>query len=532
MTEKLTADQAPSSQGFWVLLLACLWPFLSLLQDHHGLLTFAGIARLFAVSCFLMVLAFCSLFFLQKMTKQPFQPLALGMVSFILLFFMFADFEPVVGIWKYMVLLLCLPLISGWFGRNDKFSIIFSISIVVPILYVFVIASYQVVVTRVINVDTMANGAKKGGLAEAKSVTPLLRDQASAPVLKPNVYFILVDGYPRTDIQKKIFKLDSQPLLTLMQQAGYRVQKDAKSNYVVTHVSLSSMMEADYITTDTYGPSPALSLAFYDKITGGGQVVQKFKKIGYRYYHLGGRVYSISACSDHADECLNQSMPLLKFMDIALLKKTPLQIWMKEILAFSGSDRPTNLEDLMMALDDLKRDKDTEPFFLFAHTIPPHAPYLYTKSCEERDEKLSLFESLNTDTMAPYREGIICVNQQLERLVNKISKQDPTAIVVIQSDHGSHFNVNWFAKLDEWSDLALQERFSILSAIKAPKTCQSMLFDDWVAVNTFRFVFACLTQTEPRYLDPAFYTTTYAIDAVDHGKVFRYDAIPAERSNQ
>ena len=91
-------------------------------------------------------------------------------------------------------------------------------------------------------------------------------------------------------------------------------------------------------------------------------------------------------------------------------------------------------------------------------------------------------------------DQIQCTNTQALRLLDRLGRTDPDALVIVQADHGSAFLQPFAQPVHRWTREQVVERFSILSAIKLPSPCEGMeVPDDLTSVNTFRIVFACLT---------------------------------------
>jgi hypothetical protein len=111
-----------------------------------------------------------------------------------------------------------------------------------------------------------------------------------------------------------------------------------------------------------------------------------------------------------------------------------------------------------------------------------------------------------------------CENSQTERLVDVLGKFNPEAIIVLQGDHGSAFEVDWSAPLAKWSKTSISERSSYLNLIRAPEDCKQWLTGPLGQINTARFVLACLEGRAPQYLPEVTYLSTYSED-VDKGLI-------------
>ena len=63
----------------------------------------------------------------------------------------------------------------------------------------------------------------------------------------PNVYFIILDGYPRNDILKKHVNFDNSEFTNMLEQRGFHIAKNSFANYSFSGLSISSTMNMDYI---------------------------------------------------------------------------------------------------------------------------------------------------------------------------------------------------------------------------------------------------------------------------------------------
>ena len=63
----------------------------------------------------------------------------------------------------------------------------------------------------------------------------------------PDVYFLIVDGYARQDTLHSVFEMDNAPFLGFLQEHGFFVASDARSNYAQTGLSVSSTLNLNYV---------------------------------------------------------------------------------------------------------------------------------------------------------------------------------------------------------------------------------------------------------------------------------------------
>jgi hypothetical protein len=65
----------------------------------------------------------------------------------------------------------------------------------------------------------------------------------------PDVYFIIVDGYARADTLRRVYDVDNGPFVQFLEDKGFYVAQDARSNYAQTGLSVASTLNMEYVDT-------------------------------------------------------------------------------------------------------------------------------------------------------------------------------------------------------------------------------------------------------------------------------------------
>jgi len=105
-------------------------------------------------------------------------------------------------------------------------------------------------------------------------------------------------------------------------------------------------------------------------------------------------------------------------------------------------------------------------------------------------------------------------------LISYLDKNDPSAIIIIQSDHGPRtISSNLFQATDFDGDVYLDNEISILNTIKSPKKCDKWLKNNLGPINTIKFILGCLKQEEPIYLEEK----TFIGDTEDFGNIKEFN---------
>ena len=236
-------------------------------------------------------------------------------------------------------------------------------------------------------------------------------------------------------------------------------------------------------------------------------VLSTFRQLGYRVLFANQAGTPTDACEPY---CLSGQQHLT-FQQVELLKMTPLY-------ALAARFRPDIWQDLtqfyqknpLSVVQQIPADVP-EPFYLHAHILAPHPPFIYRADCSIRDEfrfeldpGVELFGT-GEEMYRQYVEQLSCVNDLVRQTVVEIQDRDPDAIIIFQGDHG-------LGKLEAGypSHKSMQARYGILNAWHLPDRCAGYLYDGITPVNTFRLVFACLNGTEPNFVpDRLFENSSY-----------------------
>jgi hypothetical protein len=335
--------------------------------------------------------------------------------------------------------------------------------------------------------------------------------------IAPNIYWIVLDGYPRQDVLKEDFSFDNSDFIQSLDALDFTVLGKSRSNFPATINSISSTVNTDY-TVEGEGErlKPVAMEQMYPMVRGTNRTVSRLKTAGYSYVHFQNGYDSLTACASDAPRCVRGNFGLDE-MDVAILSNTPiidfiLQRQQSMPFAWGGVD------DLTFQLTAVQ--SAPSPFFLYAHVLVPHPPIRFTADCGFRPADPDLGRWIAPNRPA-FLDQLRCTNAQTLTLLGKIVESDPGALIILQSDHGTAFRGQTKRSPAEWSDADLHERFGVLNAMRLPKQCRALPAEDITLVDTYPLVFACLTggAFEPRH--PRFFVTPYD-DMPDFGQAVEF----------
>lgn len=305
----------------------------------------------------------------------------------------------------------------------------------------------------------------------------------------PDIYFIVLDGYARSDVMKELFDFDNAPFLDRLERRGFFIARNSTSNYCQTRLSLASTLNAEYLDGLMDLSSPDL-LPITDLIRD-NLVRKSLRPLGYRFVSFSTGFEP----TDFPDsDIFYQPRPGNPEFSQILLEMTPVDAWRSRV---NKSDRYSAQRDrVLFLLDRLPEVASIQgPTFTFAHLLAPHPPFIFGPNGEDvsprwearQDGRAQRTHAERFGTpeyfRAGYRDESAFLTARVERAVERILASSPEPpIIVLQSDHGSWLRYH----PDDAEKTDLRERFGILNGIYTAGRQIPGLTDSMTSVNTFR----------------------------------------------
>jgi hypothetical protein len=319
-----------------------------------------------------------------------------------------------------------------------------------------------------------------------------------------NVYYLILDAYGGAYSLGTALGFDNSAFLARMGAHGFREVSSESSNYLQTSQTLSGIFSLDYPQTE----DPRTwqdAYTVYNATLEGADPPQLLAELQAQGYATWFSATYIGGCPLRHVRCLGNSSRVdsaymtQTFLESTLLGRAArrLNLARRDALAPVGA----NLGRLTAG---------GRPFFVFAHHLAPHAPYFTDRHCELRSVWPQLWQK-QSDEKAGYLESVECVNRKAEQLVDRILAVDRSALIVLQSDHGSGLFMDWDAPMTSWDQKAVRDRASFLNLVRAPAECQRWLDRRLGQINTARFVAACVSGRAPDYLPEKTYLSSYTL---------------------
>jgi len=377
--------------------------------------------------------------------------------------------------WMYGWIFLTLLLVSltAWKWRWHRTLNILSVSLVVAALGQICYGIFQ---------------SKQ--LLSQKATT--IRPEASVKKDLPDIIYIILDGYGRSDALKRALNFSDNAFVEGLEKRGFYVAKDSKANYCQTELSLASSLNMDFI--------PVLLPKVTSIESDRGPLSDIIDKNAAAEY-LRGKGYVFGAITSQFPPIQFESADVnmrtrtgMTLIETALIQMTPLGID-EYTLNSMFSERRSTMKNQFDALTSLSASS-TNPRFVVVHILAPHPPFVFGPNGEEISNKGPFGYWDGSDFMdhigtpEDYRKGYIGqaeymgkrVLQAVDTLVSG-SKTKP--IIMIQGDHGSKM------RLDQGSleKTDVNECFPNLNAYFVPESIQKTLYPGITPVNSFRVLF-------------------------------------------
>lgn len=270
--------------------------------------------------------------------------------------------------------------------------------------------------------------------------------QADSSVLRltastqpPDIYYIILDGYGRSDILKNEYGFDNSDFLDGLRGLGFEIAECSQSNYAQTQLSLASSLNLNYIDalSDRFVPGSDDRTGL-DTLIHHSVVRESLESAGYNTVAFATGFLATELAD--ADYFLSPERSLRAINEFEyLLMETTLARLLQDSNRFgiqaAGSERFR--ERTLFVLDHLgDLSYIPGPKFVFAHIIAPHPPYVFGPTGGPV-EAAEVGGTQTREGASRYRDQAIYIsNRILEVMPQIIASSATPPIIVIQGDHG------------------------------------------------------------------------------------------------
>ncbi len=312
---------------------------------------------------------------------------------------------------------------------------------------------------------------------------------SSDPSNRPDVYYIILDGYSRADVIQKYLNYDNTPFINQLRDLGFVIPPCSRSNYNATHTSITSSLNMEQIPTifrwaEEQGMSPENVWGFLIH----SQVRKQFESLGYKIVAFDSG-FEWTRIKD-ADLYLSRTTTPMGIQWMTPFEKMLVDSTMASVYTdwqtqtyqnkFTEANNPNSyfINQERFKLTELpKISQISDPTFTFAHILIPHVPFVFSPQGILTDPGYYSGNMQNPINKKYFNEGYIdeieFINEQIIPILKTILKNSATPpIIVIQGDHGH-----------------LGNTFPILNAYYLPGDGSQKIYPTITPVNTFRLIF-------------------------------------------
>ena len=308
---------------------------------------------------------------------------------------------------------------------------------------------------------------------------------------RPDIYYIILDGFARGDVLRDEFGYDIEPFLRRLEAKGFFVARRSTANYCQTPLSLGSSLNGTHHARAKNEPdatrTPDRSL-FRENA-----VIRSLRPLGYKFVTFSSGFDFTEYPENDVYKSPHRHVPAFHRL---VLDATPARfLWPDP----SAGDPFTLARERTLHLFDELPDvaRIAGPTFTVAHVLAPHPPFVFGPEGEDvspRPLRCVLSDGTTyrrfyggEETYVPgYRASVEFLVKRVERAIGAILANSPEPpIIVLQSDHGPGLHLD----MDSASRTDHRERMSILSAFYLPGGRREGLTDRITPVNAFRVVF-------------------------------------------
>jgi hypothetical protein len=285
--------------------------------------------------------------------------------------------------------------------------------------------------------------------------------EGSAPAVEvteaatgPNIYIVLLDGYPRSDTLMTAMGIDNGPFERALAERGFDVYDDAHTDRRYTDLTLMTLLTGttEGVPDDT---APASEVQWLiRKALSDAELPRQAQAAGYEWDVIDSPAGHVTFSAGHhiqhggvntfEDNMLAESVfaPMVKaFLPYLLTDSLRAH--------FEGS-----VKSLISLVDPEKHR------LVLAHLFQPHLPFLW--DADGKPTKVPFFwpgvnifaaqiETMGmslADYSASMKGDLATLNPKLLAMIDAIVAKDPGAVVVLFSDHGARYSLD--LRTTEW----------------------------------------------------------------------------------
>lgn len=270
----------------------------------------------------------------------------------------------------------------------------------------------------------------------------------------PNIYLLMLDGYPRADTLADKFGIDNRPFVSELEQLGFDVAELSRSNYSMTWATLASMFQMRYLEDLDTGGGSELDLPGQYQALGNlindSPAVSRLRMAGYEVISQASPYPNVALTN--ADRVL--AYPGLTRFEVSALEGSILIGLLGDLARdWIAEDHRAGVRAALNRVVEIASGNARQPVFVFDHVFSPHPPFVFEEDGDLRSlpdcypscsvhapgaEELGMTDLQYRSALA---HQVAYLNGLTLATVRQLATLDPDAWIVLFSDHGTRHQV-------------------------------------------------------------------------------------------
>lgn len=309
------------------------------------------------------------------------------------------------------------------------------------------------------------------------------------PKNPPDVYYIILDMYGRSDVLLEQFQIDNSGFLKSLSNLGFYIADCSMANYPHTALSLGSSMNYSYwdekVSENINANSentwdPGGNNVYFGDLIQHSAIRNDLESIGYKTVAFETSWDWLNLLDADTYFSPGYTASLSQF-ELLVIKSSMGQIIWDGIQNFAPSYYYKSRRDQQLFILDRISDAAAinGPKFVFIHIAVPHTPFVFAVDGSDPTENPKYYDNSGSPSdpeyyRIGYKNQVEYINQRVGGMIDDILQQSTNPpIIILQGDHGPTGEP--------------AERLPILNAYFFPGKA-NVLYPAISPVNTFRLV--------------------------------------------
>ena len=298
-------------------------------------------------------------------------------------------------------------------------------------------------------------------------------DRPMPPPGSPDIFVYLLDGYPGSTASTRLPGLDATVFPAALEERGFTVHADARTNYLITRIVLAAMFEGRHIAdipelAAPHGPDQSADARRLRAVMERSAGLAAIRAAGYD-------LVWVSSGWSHLDiRTVDRRIeaPGISEFELVVVRQTAVGKLLQAIDPYGLADViRTRIDAAFDAATAVAAEPHTRPRFVFIHVPAPHPPLVYTATGADADpgpdSRWDLPDPGEASSGRAAREAanVQAIGRMTIEAIDAMRSAStvPPAVVVF-SDHGS--DIGWDDDAPMTADL--EERSSSFLATLTP----------------------------------------------------------------